>query len=90
MPTTKRPIKDQHGEIQEGPSTFYKAVVPGAAALVDGPCRAILATAGGTVNVTRADGTDVDAVPIATGVPLPIVATKIRAGGTATGLFALY
>ncbi len=88
--TAKRNIKQQFGDIKDGPSAFYKPIVPGAADLVDGPCRAILATGGGTVNVTRVDGTDIAAIPIAAGVPLPIVATKIRAGGTATGLFALY
>lgn len=65
------------------------AVTAGSDPLPDGTCRAILATAAGTVNITTPAGNEVDDVPVNIGVN-PIGATHIRAGGTATGLFAGY
>ena len=77
------------GGVSTAPLDDVVPVTPGNGDLPNGPCRAIIATVGGTVNVTTAKG-DRDSVPIAAGVALPIVALKIRAGGTATGLFAGY
>lgn len=64
-------------------------VTPGAGLLENGECRAILATVAGTVNITTTLGGDRDGVPVNAGIN-PIRAIKIRAGGTATGLFAGY
>ena len=77
------------GVLSVAPLTKVVAVTPGASLLADGECRAILATVAGTVNITTRAGVDRDGVPINVGVN-PIAAIKIRAGGTATGLFAGY
>ena len=77
------------GDASTAPLDDYVPVTPGASALADGPCRAILVTVAGTINLTTIAGVDRDGVPCSVGVN-PYMATKIRAGGTATGIFAGY
>jgi hypothetical protein len=77
------------GQISSAPLLDYVPVTPGAGDLPDGPCRAILATAAGTVNLTTIAGDQRNGVPVNAGVN-PLAARAIRAGGTATGLFAGY
>jgi hypothetical protein len=72
------------------PLEDYVPITPGDTSLAFGPCRAILVTAAGTVNLTTARGTPRDGIHLAAGIWHPIVALKIRAGGTATGIFAGY
>ncbi len=82
-------IESAYGDASTAPLDDYVPVTPGASALADGPCRAICATVAGTVNLTNKAGVQRDGVPVNVGVN-PYVATHIRAGGTATGLFAGY
>lgn len=58
--------------------------------LADGPCRALVVAAAGTVNVTDMTGTNVDGVPLAAGIPLPLAIKRLRLGGTASNVFGLY
>lgn len=67
----------------------YVPVTPGASLLANGTCRAICVTVAGTVNLTTPSGTDRDGVPCVVGIN-PYAASKIRSGGTATGIFAGY
>lgn len=54
-----------------------------------GLARGLLATAGGTVNLTDETGTARTAVPVVTGINR-IAFRRITTGGSATGLFAAY
>lgn len=49
--------------------------------------RAVRVTTGGTLNITDAEGNDVDGYPIEAGAWDPIRPSKIRTGGTANGVF---
>lgn len=77
------------GDASQAPLDDYIPVTPGSGLLANGPCRAIIVTAAGTVNLTTLAGVDRDAVPCNVGVN-PYCASKIRSGGTATGIFAGY
>lgn len=71
---------------------YYVPVTLGATALANGACRAILATAGGTVNLTQPDGTVRADFPLQTGYNA-VRATVINtpsSGTAATGVWALY
>lgn len=57
--------------------------------LPGGICRGLLVTAAGTANLDQPDGTARTAVPLVAGFN-PIAVKRVRTGGTATGLFALY
>lgn len=57
--------------------------------LPGGVCRALLVASAGTVNMTDASGGEHEGVPLQQGFN-PIGARRIRTGGTATGLWALY
>jgi hypothetical protein len=68
------------------------SVTLGSAALANGECKAILANAAGTVNLTFADGTTATSFPLQAGYN-PIRATVINtpsSGTAATGVWALY
>lgn len=82
-------IEATFGDFSTSPLDDYIAITPGAALLVDGPCRAIIVTVAGTVNLTTPAGIERNAVPCNVGVN-PYAAGRIRAGGTATGIFAGY
>jgi len=58
--------------------------------LPDGPCRALLVAAAGTVNITDMTGANIDGVPLAAGIPQPLNIKRLRLGGTATSVFGLY
>ena len=58
--------------------------------LPDGPAIALLATVAGVVSVITAGSTTL-LVPLAAGIPLRLVVSRVRAAGTtATGIVALY
>ncbi|WP_310533115.1 hypothetical protein [Novosphingobium sp.] len=76
--------------VDTSPLEDYIPITPGSSALANGPCRAVLVTAAGTINLTTYNGTDRDGIHLAAGIWHPIVASKIRTGGTATGIFAGY
>lgn len=82
-------VDDSRPDIKSDPLTDYVPVTPANTELPDGPCRAIIVAAAGTVNLTTIKDEDRDGVPLQPGIN-PIVAKKIRAGGTATNLFAGY
>lgn len=71
------------------PATKYVPVTPGAEDLPDGVCRGLLVGSAGTCNLTEPDGTDRDDVPLIAGYN-PLAALKVRAGGTADDIWALY
>lgn len=87
MPT--KDINTRYGP-SSAPLADYVPITAGAGDLADGPCRAILVTVAGTVNLTTADDVNRDGIHLAAGIWHPIVAKKIRAGGTATGIIAGY
>lgn len=64
-------------------------VTPGASEFTEGPCRALWIGEAGTINITPQSGIDRDAVPAQVGL-LPVSCTKVRAGGTATDIWAIY
>lgn len=43
----------------------------------------------GTINITTQDGSDLDGVPVVSGY-FPIACKKLRSGGTATDVYAVY
>lgn len=68
------------------------SVTLGSSALANGVCKAILANAGGTVNLTFEDGTTATDFPLQTGYN-PVRAKIINtpsSGTAATGVWALY
>lgn len=67
----------------------YAAVTPGSSDLPGGVSYGLWVKTAGTANLTQPDGTDVDGVELLAGFN-PFAAKKVRAGGTATGIFALY
>jgi hypothetical protein len=69
-------------------SPLYKIVACTPGATPFPPCRAVIATAAGTITGTDADGNTVTAVPVVVGVN-PYQMTLISAA-TATGLFLGY
>lgn len=67
----------------------YIPVAKADAALPDGPCRGLLVGVAGTANLTTVSGTSRDNVPLQAGIN-PLVCSKVRLGGTADEIFALY
>lgn len=57
--------------------------------LPGGICAGLLVGVAGTLNVMDASGTTVTGVPVQAGYN-PISVRQVRAGGTATNIFALY
>lgn len=57
--------------------------------LPDGPCRGIWSGTDGTANIVTADGDDLVDFPLFAGLN-PIAVSRVKTGGTATNLFALY
>jgi hypothetical protein len=57
--------------------------------LPDGVCRALLVGTSGTANLVDASGTDRTGVPLQQGFN-PIGAVRVKLGGTAANLWALY
>jgi hypothetical protein len=57
--------------------------------LPDGVCRALLVGTGGTVNLVDASGAERTGVPLQQGFN-PIGAARVKTGGTAANLWALY
>ena len=80
---------DGKADYPGGPAKGIALVTPGASALPSGTCRALLVGGAGTANLTDAYGNDVDAVPLVVGYN-PLSVSKVRTGGTATGIYALY
>lgn len=77
------------GDASDRPADDYIPVTPAATDLPDGPCRGLLVGTAGTANLTTLDGTNRDNVPLQAGYN-PLVVRKVRTGGTAAGIFALY
>lgn len=67
----------------------YVPVTPDPGDLPGGVCRALLVATAGTANLTQEDGTDRDGVPLQQGYN-PLKVKRVRAGGTASGIWALY
>lgn len=57
--------------------------------LPGGACRALLVGTAGTANLTQEDGTDRNNVPLQAGYNY-LTCSKVRTGGTATDIWALY
>jgi len=57
--------------------------------LPDGTCRAILVGSGGTANIIDASGNDLAGVPLQTGFN-PVRVSRVKTGGTATDIWAIY
>lgn len=57
--------------------------------LPDGPCRGIWSGTDGTVNLVTPEGDDLADFPIFAGLN-PIAVARVKTGGTATNLYALY
>jgi hypothetical protein len=64
-------------------------ITPSTVEFAEGPCRALLVGVGGTINVVTAAGILRTGVVVPAGI-VPIRARGVQAGGTATGLWALY
>lgn len=79
----------QSFEGQVIPGLVYVLVTPSDNDLPDGPCRALLIGTAGTLNLTQTDGVERDSVPAQVGI-LPLQALKVRAGGTADNIWAIY
>lgn len=71
------------------PAQNMAAVTKGSSELPGGVCRSLLVGTAGTANITTPDGTDLDSVPLQQGYN-PIMVSKVRAGGTADNIWALY
>jgi len=72
----------------KGPYRRVSVITPHDTNPIGVPCEALLAAAGGTLNVVDAAGVTVS-VTLATGVPLELVPRIVKTGGTATGISAL-
>lgn len=57
--------------------------------LPDGPCRALLVGTAGSANLTDLSGEERDAVPLQAGYN-PLVVARVRLGGDADNIWALY
>ena len=57
--------------------------------LPEGVCRALLVGVAGTLNLVTPDGRVVDDVPVTKGYN-PLFVARVRLGGTADNVFALY
>lgn len=86
MPNDIRPA---YGDVSMAAADGYVAVTKANANLPGGTCRALLVGTAGTANLTQADGTERDGVPLQPGYN-PIVCKQIRLGGTAADIWALY
>jgi len=72
------------------PSPGLKKVTPNDATdLPDGTCRALLVGGGGSANIIDANGNDLVLVPLQIGYN-PIRVSRVKTGGTATDIWALY
>lgn len=70
-------------------ATDYVLVAKGADELEGGAARGLLVGVAGTANLTTLDGEDRDGVPLVAGYNM-LICTKVRAGGTADNIWALY
>ncbi len=70
------------------PGERFEPVEPGADALPGGVCRGLLVGTAGTADLTQADGTDRDGVPLQAGYN-PLMVLKVRAPGSADHVWAL-
>lgn len=57
--------------------------------LPDGPCRGLLVGTAGTANLTDLDGIERDLVPLQAGYN-PLIVARVRLGGDADNIWALY
>lgn len=80
---------DSRSDYPDGPAKGIALVTKGASVLPNGICRALLVGTAGTANVTDAYGNDVDNVPLPVGYNF-LAVSKVRAGGTADAIYALY
>lgn len=71
----------------DSPADDYFLVTPSDADL--GLCRGFMVTGAGTINLTNARMVNRDAFPVQANVIYPLVFRKVRAGGTATGIWVL-
>jgi hypothetical protein len=71
------------------PITKYIPVTKADTDLPEGVARSLLVTVAGTLNLMQADGTIREGVPVFEGIN-PLFVRQVRAGGTATGIWALY
>ncbi|MFC5067809.1 spike base protein, RCAP_Rcc01079 family [Flaviflagellibacter deserti] len=67
----------------------YVPVTKADADLADGPCRGLLVGTAGTANLREADGTERANVPLVAGYN-PLVVRRVKPGGTADSIWALY
>lgn len=82
-------IRPAYGDVSMAPADGYVAVTKANGDLPEGTCRSLLVGTAGTANLTQADGTERDGVPLQVGYN-PIVCKQVRLGGTAAGIWALY
>jgi hypothetical protein len=54
-----------------------------------GICRGLLVGTAGTANLVRMDGTEIASVPLQQGYN-PLIVRRVKTGGTADDIFALY
>jgi len=80
-------------DAKQNPATKFIAITPSNTPLSDTNgsviTRGIIVTSAGTVRCVNHLGADVD-IPCAAGVVIPVQTSVIKAGGTATGIVALY
>lgn len=67
----------------------YRLVTKSEDEIATGPCRGLLVGTAGTANLTTLEGDDRDAVPLVKGYNM-LACSKVRPGGTADDIWALY
>jgi hypothetical protein len=73
-----------------GPAVAIKAVTKSDTLdLPDGACRALLVGTAGTATVIDAEGNTATSIPLQQGYN-PLSVTRVKAGGTADNIWALY
>jgi hypothetical protein len=77
------------GDASEAPADAYAPVTKADADLPGGVCRSLLVGTAGTANLQQADGTTRTNVPLQQGYN-PLICKQVRAGGTASDIWALY
>jgi hypothetical protein len=75
--------------LEGGPARRFVPVTKGGENLPTGLCRGLLVGTAGTANLTEFDGTDRNDVPLQAGYN-PMSVCKVRSGGTADNIWALY
>lgn len=82
-------IIEQYGDPSVAPADDFVLVAKADADLPDGPCRGLLVGVAGTANIMTLGGDTRTNVPLQQGYN-PLVCKQVRAGGTASDIWALY